>query len=641
MLPVFYFAGFYAFRLCGINERIGVFTAHFLRLLAGMQVITTAFAIATAGTHTFMLFVPVLLIAVLLLRKQLAYREPGNYPAYAPESVPKTYIWFFLAGSSALYFIWWWGSITHFGEGLYLPFWDHFFYSRISEILVTKGIEAKKIAALFEDDYRQVVPYHYTELWISALFTKVFGIPHLVAYELLTIPLLQVIMALAVLSVAERYIKVSPWILVFSALAVFYFGIGVVYWYSNLSLRWPGIFNLPEYLSLNVYPKQLVIYMFFGLGLVLFINGYRLLALVALLLAGIGYSVVIPAVFGGTGLYCALMVWPRKQHRYLWVIGIIGFVTAGIGLFYAVLNPSKEVNTISKYLFLYPNPIIHLKGLVQQALNFSLSFTDVLLLVSIVGGIAGWKRIISYLPRFSVFIFIVLFGYLATAATFGFVDCFQFFKLTVSTVLFFAGLGCWLWVFRKLSLPNAQTWKLRAVQALFIVIIGFNLHNVMHDYTYPWSRVNEPFMDKVTATLQKSKARPLGAFIDTANTTAMVTELRYLGTELLYYNSHNIVAGLSVFDDLAAGLGNDDNLMNFAKEDIFYRFTERQKKLGRFKNPHQSQIDFLKERKTDYLFMSGKVDLNKYPEIRAALNTPIYDTLNRNYFYLLDRSKLP
>ena len=638
-LVISYGIGFYSFRLAGVNERISVFSAHFFRLAAGLQFITTVYAISVAGTHTLQIFVPVLILAVWLFRKQFGTLE-SEYTAYTPERNKKPFYiaYLYIGGSALLFFIWWWGSITHFGKGLYMPFWDHVFYSRIATILTGKGFEAKKLAALFEDNYMQTVPYHYSELWITALFSKLSGIPDLLAYELLTIPLLETLVGLAVLAFVERFTKITLITLLFSFAAVFYFGVALR-WYGQI-VKLPRFFGAPEVQSLNMYPKQLIIYVWFGTGLLLNLYGYRVLGLVALMMAALSYSVILPAVFGGIGIYLVWRLLVKKDFTYSYPAGFMLLITVGIAVFYGVINKSKEVDTLSKFLFLYPNPIIHIKGLFIVVINYSLLFFDALLAVWIFSGKNAWKKLAGGIPDFVVYVLIAGVGYIVSAVTFGFVDNTQFFNLVMSPVIYFAVLRIWVEVVFVSARIDVAAWKKGAAATLFVLLAFLNMYQITTDFTYPKPQVNEAFMKTVCMKLQTSEAGPLGAFIDTANNTAQVTELRYLGSELLYYRSENVVAGLTVFDDLAAGIKDNENLFNFAKEDIFYRFTERQKKAGTFKSVAESQTDFIKDRKIDYLFVSGKVSMDKYPAIKTSITYALHDSLNNNYFYLIDRSKL-
>jgi hypothetical protein len=632
----FYLTGFVAFRIIGINEQIGVFPAHFFRLYAGLHLVVAIFAINTAGTKTLQIFVPLLLAITWLFRKPLSFNSLSFTGSSKPE-VPARYFLVFMGLGSAIYFLWWWVNLTNAGASLNLPFWDHIFYSRISTIMEIRHFEAKKISALFEPDYHNVAPYHYTELWITALFSKNSGLPHLISNELLTYTVLQTLIALAVLSIAERFTKITPWILIFSLLSVFYFGIAL-HWYSYLG-KLPAFVNHPEFLNSNLYPKQLIIYLNFGLFLVLFLYNYRLLGFVALLLTGILYSVLIPAIFGGI---CAYVCWQAvfyKQYRYLWLLLVAGIFAACLFIFYGVINKSQEVNTLSKYLLLYPNPLIHLKGFTLTAVNIGVLFIDLILAVSISMGLTGWKKLGRQVNNFLPMAFIMLAGYAISAITFGFVDWDQFYQLVWSPILFFCATGCWLWVFMHLGKQKTNT-GFNVAKALFFVICAVNVYFIHNIISASSIKINKPFSDRVAQVLRENKANPLGAFIDVPNNTAQVTELRYLGTELLYYNPNFIVAGLTVFDDLKAGLGANSNLLDFAKADVFYRFTEQQKKRKQFKNIHQSQLDFICQKKIDYLFVNGKINLGEFPEILAATTLQLTDTLRNNRFLLINRAKL-
>jgi len=86
-----------------------------------------------------------------------------------------------------------------------IPSKDSVFYSRLSERLLLSDYES---FFAFHNDTPAVLgtsPYHFFELWLTALFSKLFSISGFLAYSLITVPLLQISVWIGFIAIYERF----------------------------------------------------------------------------------------------------------------------------------------------------------------------------------------------------------------------------------------------------------------------------------------------------------------------------------------------------------------------------------------------------------------------------------------------------
>ena len=126
-----------------------------------------------------------------------------------------------------------------------LPFMDEIFYSKVASYLNFRGIESNDLQCLWIDDFCAVQPYHYFEIWLTALISYFSGISTLVSYKLLAIPLLFGLACDILFQLSKSY-QLSNLKAVFSVILVLTSGLFLGYQYT---MDWP----LPQTLKIQLH----------------------------------------------------------------------------------------------------------------------------------------------------------------------------------------------------------------------------------------------------------------------------------------------------------------------------------------------------------------------------------------------------
>src|SRR6202008_2744448 len=66
---------------------------------------------------------------------------------------------------------------------------DHYLYADFSNSLKLFGLESPFTDLIYYNNVEYLVPYHYAELWLTALFSEIFKVSTIISYFLIVIPL--------------------------------------------------------------------------------------------------------------------------------------------------------------------------------------------------------------------------------------------------------------------------------------------------------------------------------------------------------------------------------------------------------------------------------------------------------------------
>ena len=145
----------------------------------------------------------------------------------------------------------------------------------------------------------RLVPYHYSELWLTSFFSDIYGVSTIVSYALLVIPICVSVFILGCYTLFETS-KISPYLkytlVLLSALlsGVYFTGYGVYELTNYAHQSDNGILSL-------FAQKNCIIYILFSA--ILFIKQKQQLSLLVLLIVPIFSTVFLPGIIGGVILY--------------------------------------------------------------------------------------------------------------------------------------------------------------------------------------------------------------------------------------------------------------------------------------------------------------------------------------------------
>lgn len=177
-----------------------------------------------------------------------------------------------------------------------VPHYDFAFYAQLADSFNNFGHENKGLFEniLFKEEFAGVAPYHYPEIWFSAILTKCFSIDSLNALLFLAFPALKIGVLAGIFSLfnwktASNIQKLNYQLLLFLAPAFFTFFLQSEYTKYYLGFAQSGVFS---YFG----NKYLPIYLTAILGMKLWMSGRKEASLLVMLLSAVFSIGTAPAI---------------------------------------------------------------------------------------------------------------------------------------------------------------------------------------------------------------------------------------------------------------------------------------------------------------------------------------------------------
>lgn len=276
----------------------------------------------------------------------------------------------------------WWLIIFYLPIFLY-QFWvlleggvivdtDKVFYAEVSHYMLETGVEGifNNMSRMYPE-YFGNTPYHYFELWMNAFIIKFSPVNSSYSLVGIVFPILAFSFWCGIMSIISKLTTLKGWHYLLALLLLFF---GPVYF--NVYLEWFGdgnfglnttIFTLPNQPK-NIYAlgyfgqKHLVFYLFLSAALIFWIKGKPKNGLWVLIMAPIANIGLLPAVYGGVGIY---LLWDfikyKKIKQNLDVVLMMFLVAIGIGLFYWINQPEADYSISSGRFYAFFHEL-NLKG---------------------------------------------------------------------------------------------------------------------------------------------------------------------------------------------------------------------------------------------------------------------------------------
>lgn len=275
----------------------------FTKLLLGLFFIIIVYAIILTGFNTVLNGI-ILLSALYLFRKRHRVKS---------EAVFKNHFNFkyFKSFSIALLF----GILFFVFQGMFfyntpynnLPHGDCTgYYYKIINFLTINGVEELSKAMYFITDYKDYpTPYHYAELWLAALISKVFHVLSVESYTIAVHSILGTILALGMLSLSRLIFK-SILLQIFAVLFIFVSGISL---YDLLPQTSSYLF------AIGWNPKLIIVSIFFVWFSILLLNKNKLFYYPLLFLPVVNIGLA-PAVLTALAIFAIYSLLFKKQDYY-------------------------------------------------------------------------------------------------------------------------------------------------------------------------------------------------------------------------------------------------------------------------------------------------------------------------------------
>lgn len=318
----------------------GLFTRIFIKMLAGLCAAICLYSLLLTAGKT--VHVGLLLVFLFLLYEVYRYTRRNNRPValtaspvaggtlrdvmrYAPQ----------LCLISVFIFAWFARIIVNNGAplGYNLADKDKIYYAAIADMLSLGQENRAGVYNIMDAGYHGVAPYHYFELWLTNLASRLTAQPAVVSLYLVTYPLLNFISALGILALIERFRAVTWPCILLVVLLLFTSGL---YFFQRNPDAWYTM-NFAESPLEFMGEKFASYYPFVLLSALFFLESNMLAGLTTLLFLPIVSISTFPAIVGAVLVFLFILFFRDKGARpdLLRLCLYVLVVAAFLYLFYA------------------------------------------------------------------------------------------------------------------------------------------------------------------------------------------------------------------------------------------------------------------------------------------------------------------
>jgi len=296
----------------------------FMAFVSGMIMLVSIYAIWKTQGRTILLPVPFLLpVGLFFIKRDDSLNVPQEEKYFSWQKY--TALIFSL---SVLYFLFFLQIYLSGTENSFShPGVDDIFYSRVIDYLNIYGIENSHGDFFFPNDIG-VNPYHYFDLWVAALISKIFGITSVNALVLCSFTIYCVLTSIGILALLNILFQkeLKTWtLLLISALSGLFSGSKIFF---PSSLLKSDIFNIP----IANYPKVALVAIFLILLLILAKKSLWNSFLIFATILALSFINVLPAIVGSCIICILLFIFILKEKSIIQILP--GFLTLIIGLCY-------------------------------------------------------------------------------------------------------------------------------------------------------------------------------------------------------------------------------------------------------------------------------------------------------------------
>ena len=498
---------------------------------------------------------------------------------------------------------------------------DHYLYADFSNSLKLFGIESKFTDLIYYNNVDYLVPYHYAELWLTALFSETFRISSISSYFLIVIPLCVTIFAVGLYSLLSKLNQnfVLKYLLIIAGLFIsgVYFSIYDSFEVTKYSYQADnGILSLFS-------QKLCVVYVFLLFASVLFVNGHRNISIVIFSIIPFFSVSFLPCLIGGIILYSLLLFIRDRKLAINYKIGILSALYSSlfILLFYQIFKTS------------YSNEIVRDDVFLKSLISGEINITDLKIFIG--NNVHRIIRPLIFYAPFIVFIWffikdqieitlfffcVILSGVITSSLLYGVMDSGQF----ASNSYIILNIS----VFIGLSILLTETISIRKkylFSFLFLIIILYNISVTIKNKTIDSIADNKDIFVEIANKLDKNPA----------NIFVFLSEKDYSSIPLAWWQLKNDLLPLTQYtdNDVVFSIGNPDLFFDL-KNDVSYSdylyykyiFPVNQEIVEK-----EGCVEFINRNNIKYMYLKMGVDL---PE-KVIVDTCFISEKINGSFYIL------
>lgn len=594
----------------------------FKSTILGILFYVTIFAIYQTKFNS--IFAGVILLTILYLL--YSRFENKNIPNKIVDILPKTkelILFIALLIVSVVYFIIQTSLFYNYPLNNFPPM-DFLFYARVIQNLTQIGVETTSNAISPFVYSKTATPYHYVDLWFSALFCKVFSVKSMEAYVVISTSICSSLLIIGMISIVKS-ITSNKFLIIIAALAVYVTYFDFSNWLGGFaSMTWANMSN----------PK----FMFVGLVFIWSINEYlknkkyKSYLFVLLLLPIFNILIAPPLYFslGSIVLFCFLK---NKTNTNIILLGSVILSALFIFLFYH-FNPSESSLKIEPLSII--NKSLHFSFLYKLFdvakdvfISYAIFWLPLILMIII------QKNEVKQLFKenrqlFFVIILLVLFGLFTWIFLYDLYDSFQFFFLTL---LGFSLISIVNLILLYSILRNKLLKRLMLLYIFAIcVFFTYNMYQVPGFYIYTSNPNSPEYVEQVMNKIsKKNNFNYIGANIKSP-IEQQSSRNSYGQLSNYFISNYDEINTVSLNPNTSFGNKNENKIVSYDTDPSpFMDFINTKTEGARLED---IQYEYIIENKIDYLILGKDVQLP--PVFSNMVDTVFIDKKSGNRFVFLN-----
>ncbi|MDX2003533.1 MAG: hypothetical protein SFW35_13945 [Chitinophagales bacterium] len=536
---------------------------------------------------------------------------------------------------------------------------DYTFYAMIAQQLGITGVESWFVPDVaIGAAGTSLVPYHYFDLWLTALIQQCTGLNHFLVYQLVCQSIFITLGLLGILALFQRKGLVQWWALAMIPI-LFLFGYYHFYFYNKFSYLSYELYRLNHF-GENVLgmPKLLQLVPFAAASILFFDRKNYLPGFICILALPMIYIATLPAVFGTLWLLFCInwlyRLWTKQEN---WRFLLYTFLTL---LFYALFY----------WFFGEAAGAFNLKALRLFDMAALATRRNIIILSSL-------QTVALYLPFLLIVIALIVANKLYQQLKHS-----LFFFGMLAVAVFFTGLSAWAlmfedkdgmqllgnglvisnWAFMYIlvlvlaALAQQGLFSLGSLRKIFnlglvavmLVLLAhkgykFNADNQQFKATLS-QQYSTAYLQQIGSAFQKEK-HVSGGFLkgwaeyNDPKEAPMhrISLSAKLGWYLVLLPQYLSTSPLSVYDIPFNDLPpiEQRRQMDAWNKSPFYRFVEAQKAAGSFRTLEESQLDFIRQYGLKFVIASATAKIS--PLLQQATEQEFVDKNSGERFLVLKK----
>jgi hypothetical protein len=617
----------------------------FIELIAGISFWVILYSIFRTEFKTVnILFIYILLSLIVIYKKQLS-----SYIFFNLNTFKRTHkdILILLVTLIPFYLYESFFLIKRGQFHFHIPYNDYFSYSSWSQLLNINGYENKflNLTVLFPESFKGMMPYHYFELWLNALISKITNEPSVISLLIITYPLTYAIFTLGLFALLEKFKKLNLYTVV---LTFFFILIGGVLFeiYNRIEfLQW-GSLNYTSILS--IFGKKFgIVYIFMLLSALIFFDKRYKLSLIILSVLPVLAMGTAFGIIGGVFLFIILNVIHRNFNIRDIIILCIHFF--GLAIAYFSLYKIFGTSYTDKYAIYLPdltqilrNPfhiVLYkriLSNFILPLIRFIIYYLPYIIVFFISYNSLKRTKEFSEFTKFSLLVFSILFmGNLFSALAFPLLDFSQLFQNILPLFNILIIIFIIIFLVNSEKIERNRKW---IVIALIVSTSTYNLYSYYRNHLSIGIKIgkySDKYIVDVLRTLSDSKVNTIGFYFlseeEFKNTDYLGLYRKEPSVFIKFQKEYCQMVNLNCPKVRYNNMVEKYYAETFSEFNVFIR---KQKEENRFISYEQSQLDFINKFNMKYCFTKGD-SARLPPLIKKQVVKEIVDSRSKEHFYLL------